>query len=207
MSDEWCRSICIIAEGDEEKYYLERLLSFRVFNHPCIKIDSIRNARGINNVFPLFQNVYSSGRFDIIVVFCDGDNNSNQFKKLLSKIDHELFGDKEISSKIVFFANPVTLQIVLSHFDEVQLHNKGKSFNAPEVERLTGIIGYKAKEEQIVSMTSSIKYQSYQDMKNRISKLSNNVNDIPSTNFLRLLEMLEGNAMNDLDEVTRLLNK
>lgn len=207
MTDQWCRSICIIAEGNEEKYYLDRLISFNLFTNPYYSIDSIRNAYGINNVFPLFQNLYSSRRYNIIFIFCDGDNNSSQFQNLVNKINHELFGDNDVSSRVVIFVNPVTLQVVLSHFDDVLLHHKGKTFNAPEVERLTGITSYKAKEEQIKAMTKAIRFQSYQDMKDRISRLPQDINESPSTNFLGLLEMLEGKAMDKMDEIIELLDK
>lgn len=207
MDNNWCRSICIIAEGNEEKYYLDRLVSFHLFGHPLISIDSIRNAHGISNVFPLFQSIYSSGRYNAIVIFCDGDNNSDQYQNLRYKINHELFGDEDVSSKILFYVNPVTLQVVLSHFGEVKLHNKGKPLNAPEVEKLTGIKEYKAKEEQIIAMTTLIRYQTYQDMKDRISKLPNDINKSPSTNILDLLKILEGNAMEALDDIIQVLNK
>lgn len=205
MNNGWCRRVCIIAEGYEEKYYLERLRDFNIFNHPLVRVTSIQNAKGIVNVFALFQSVFNSGAFDLIVVFCDGDNNSKQFNSVLDKINNEIFGGNNISQSIVFFVNPVTLQVVLSHFGDVTLTHKAKANNNDEVERLTGIVGYKAKEQQVKDMVSMIKYGSYVEMKERISKISKDVNDIPSTNFLDLLEMLEGVDIDKLDELIKIL--
>lgn len=205
MTEEWCRRICIIAEGYEEKYYLERLKSFNVFNHPLVDVASIKNAKGLPNVFALFQSIFNSGAYDLIVVFCDGDNNSKQFNELLNNINDEIFGGVDISHSVVIFVNPVTLQVVLSHFGDVTLTHKAKANNNEEVEKLTGIIGYKAKEQQIKDMVNMIKYGSYNEMKERIKRLSTNVNDIPSTNYLELLELLEGLDIDKVDILIHLL--
>lgn len=207
MISDWCRRVCIIAEGYEEKYYLERLLDFDFFNNRLVNVASIQNAKGILNVFALFQNVFNSGAYDLIVVFCDGDNNSKQFNDMLNKIDNEIFGGDNVSQSIVFFVNPVTLQVVLSHFGDVTLTHKAKANNNEEVEKLTGIVGYKAKEQQIKDMVNMIKYGSYEEMKRRIRNVSSNVKDVPSTNFLDLLGLLEGSSINRLDELIGLLRK
>lgn len=120
---------------------------------------------------------------------------------------YPLIKKRNVSQSIVFFVNPVTLQVVLSHFGDVTLTHKAKANNNEEVERLTGIVGYKAKEQQIKDMVNMIKYGSYEEMKRRIRNISSNVKDVPSTNFLDLLELLEGLDINRLDELIELLRK
>lgn len=58
--------------------------------------------------------------------------------------------------EVFIFANPVTLQIVLSHFGDVNLTKVGKKSNAAAVEDLTGIKNYEARKEQISEMISKI---------------------------------------------------
>ena len=207
MVGEWCRRICIIAEGNEEKYYLERIVAFHYFDSENFCISSIKNAHGIDRIFSLFQDAYSGGAYDLIIIFCDGDNNSSQFKKMKNRIDEELFGGNDVANHIVFFANPVTLQIVLSHFDKVILTHKSKANNSSVVESITGIVNYKAKEEQILEMVSHIKYDSYHDMKKNLSTISKSVDDTPSTNFLDLIDVFENDDIKKIDDLINLLNE
>ena len=54
-------------------------------------------------------------------------------------------GKRKAAEKLIIFANPCTMQIILSHFGDVSLSSQSKRVNAPIIERLTGVKDYDAK--------------------------------------------------------------
>lgn len=176
--------ICIICEGYEEKDYLNKLK-----NISCLsKIYDITliNAQGIENIFTHYQNKYQQDSYYAILIFCDTDKG---YESLKSKIN-SMF-DKDVANKIIFYANPCTMQIVLSHFSKVSLKSSNKSKNKELIKKLTGISNYNASEEKRKALISKIKNSNYTTMKTNIQVISNNDKDTPSTNFLVLLNYLE----------------
>ena len=59
-----------------------------------------------------------------MLVFSDGDNNSDDYQKLKKDINEH--HDNDVASDIIFFANPCTMQIILSHFDAIRLSSRNK---------------------------------------------------------------------------------
>ena len=102
------------------------------------------------------------------------------------------------------FANPVTLQIVLSHFGDVSLTKVDKKKNASQVQALTNVANYDAKEEQIKAILDQIHFRSLENFKKRLAKLSTDFRDVPSTNFLVFLERFESEDTSWIDEINRL---
>ena len=89
------------------------------------------------------------------------------------------------------FAAGVTLQLVPSHFGDVALPKVNKKKNAGLVQELTGVEGYDAREDQIEAIIRKINFRSLDELKERISRLSTDYRDIPSTNFLTFLKYFE----------------
>lgn len=198
-------SILIIAEGYEEEAYLKKLFQFPCFsrgNYTFI----VKNANGNGNIAPRYQDEYSKNRYDLILVFCDGDNNSEQYREIVEDICVGIFNDRSLEDDLIVFANPVTLQIVLSHFGEVKLTHVAKKKNAKEVKLLTGIDNYDAEEGQVNAMVEKIFYRSYKPMKDRIKTISTSVEESPSTNFLRHLEQFERSDTDWVETLIRRLN-
>lgn len=198
-------SILIIAEGYEEEAYLKKLLQF-----PCFPRDKykfiVKNANGNGNIAPKYQDEYSKNQYDLILAFCDGDNNSEQFQDIIEDICVGIFNDKTLADNLIVFTNPVTLQIVLSHFGEVKLTHVAKKKNAEVVNRMTGVANYDAEEGQVDAIVDQIYYRSYGLMKNGIKKLSTDQEITPSTNFLRHLENFENNDITWLDDLIKRIN-
>lgn len=199
------RSILILCEGQEEWHYIKKLLSFRFYNSDLYSFAEPINVKGNENLFPRFQNEYNKNRYDIILLFCDGDNNSIQFQNIKKQIDENVFGASGMADKITIFVNPVTLQVVLSHFDDVKLTHKSKRINAEIVEKITGIKDYDARQEQIRDIVNQIHFSSLSSFKKRLQNTSSNPSDIPSTNLLLFLERFEGDDSSWIDEINRLL--
>lgn len=180
--------ILIICEGHEEYDYLQKLKVCGVWDK-SISVD-VKNAESIDNISAVYAYNFSSGSYKLVVIFCDTEKYPyEQFLNLKSKIDN-LHG-KKVADHIVFFANPCTLQIVLSHFDKVHLTTNSKSDNAAIVKRLTGIEDYRATEPQRTAMMKKITVENYAVMEQNLSELSDTFTVIPSTNALLLFSFLD----------------
>ena len=195
------RNILILCEGQEEWFYVKKLLSFPVFNNELYNFAEPINVKGIGNIPPRFQIEYNRGRYDLILIFCDGDNNSSQFQEIKNQISLNIFGCENLADKFFIFVNPVTLQVVLLHYANVTLTHKSKKDNAIIVEKVTSIKQYNAREDQITEMINGIHFRSYTIMKNRLKLISTSVEDIPSTNMLYFLDKFESNDDSWIDEI------
>lgn len=200
------KNVLIIAEGYEEKVYLDKILSFPNINKDIYHFNAVINSKGSGNIKARYQYALQNGYYDIVLIFCDVDCMSESFLRLLSDIG-EFFVNKEDAIKVFVYANPVTLQIVLSHFGEVGLTNIGKKTNAPSVEALTGIKNYSAKEEQIKKMIGMIHYDSIPSLKERLKSISTNISDVPSSNFLLFLERFENDDNSWIEEIQSLMKQ
>lgn len=182
------KKICIVCEGYEDYYYFEALKRCKKF-HEHYKVIP-KNAKSIDKVFGLYQNIFQLGDYDLVLVFCDTEMVPyEQFERLLNNIDD--FHAKQVSSDIVYFANPCTMQIMLSHFGKVKLTTNDKIANASKVQTLTGVKNYKGQQGQIQSIVKKINLNNYSTMKNNLAGINTNYQLVPSTNFISLLNFLE----------------
>ena len=175
--------ILIVCEGYEEYDYLNRLKSLNVWSHN-FSID-IKNARSIDNIASVYQYNYAANDYKLIVIFCDTEKAPYE-KFLVMKEKIKAFHNKKSIDSIVFFANPCTMQIILSHFANISLKSNLKSDNASTIKKLTGINNYVANENQRKAIINKINANNYQTMKNNIVGLSQNYETIPSSNVIEL---------------------
>ena len=183
--------LCVICEGCEEFQYLKRLKELGVWSDICsIKLI---NVGSIDNIAPRYQYEFSQIGYDLIFVFCDTETAPyEQFKRMKEKIDN-LYQKGKASDKLVIFANPCTMQIVLSHFEKVRLRSNSKSANGRLIERLTGIAEYRAKTGQLDAISKLLTKENYDEMKENLSDTATELEIVPSTNFLQFVERLESN--------------
>ena len=182
-------NICIICEGNEEFRYLERLKELGVWSE--IYAVKLINAESIDKIAPTYQYVFSANSYDLVFVFCDTETEPyNQFNALIQKIS-DLYGTRNASKNLVLFANPCTIQIILSHFEKVRLTTNKKSVNGKLIKKLTGVSEYKATARQLDKLNKMISSENYVVMKTNLEDISSDPKVIPSTNFLRLLEHVE----------------
>jgi len=113
---------------------------------------------------------------------------------------------KDAAGKVIIFANPCTMQIVLLHFGEVSLKNQGKHTNSQVIEQLTGISNYKAKQMQIEEMCRKIYRRSYEDMKTRVQEHFDADTVPSSTNFWKFLIRFENSDTVWIEEIKRYLD-
>lgn len=182
------KRICILCEGFEEFDYITKLNSLGVWDSAYTI--TVKNAKGLDNIAPVYQNEFHSDNFDLIVIFCDTELPPYmQFRNLIKKID--AFHDKKVSKNIVFFSNPCSMQVILSHFEAVSLTTNSKVLNTPLISKFTGLNHYSARREQRARLMSRINAQNYAVMRANISSISTNFRENPSSNFLSLALKLE----------------
>lgn len=195
------RRITIICEGYEEFDYLMCLLHLGLWNEAYTV--RIKNAKSLTNIPPVYQSEYQNDNADLIVVFCDTEMYPyEQFRLVCDKIDR--FHDKRVSRHIVFFSNPCTMQVQLSHFAPVSLESNSKHRNSPLIRELTGVENYRARDEQRRLINRQITRKNYYEMKSNLERLSRDYRVKPSTNFITLLNYLENP---DPSWVRRLANR
>lgn len=196
------RKICIICEGFEEIDYLNALINKAVFSNKYEFV--LINSKSINNINSVYQIRYQSNSYDLVLVFCDTDKNPyTRYKAIKDEIDE--FHGKKVSSEIVIFGNPCTMQIILSHFAEIKLTSQSKSINSKYIEKYIGIKNYKATDEQRKELFSKIKRDNYEKMKENLSSLSTDDNVVSSTNVLKFFEMFEKDETSWIDEINNKL--
>ena len=181
--------ICVICEGNEDFAYFNRLLELNVWNKTYDFLTV--NVKSASNIPAKFQDAFQNDRYEIILVFCDTDKAPyREYVQVKKKINNFL-GKQKAAEKLIIFANPCTMQIILSHFGDVSLKNQGKRTNAAEIEKWTGIKNYDAHEEQIKEICGNIFQRSYNDMKSRVSAINFSDTTPCSTNFIIFLERFE----------------
>ena len=138
-------SICIICEGFEEEIYIRHLLDKNVWN--SLYDITVINAKGESNIPIRYQYLINKDAYELVLVFCDTDRSPyRQYLDVKSKIN-EMHEAENAAGKVVIYANPCSMQIILLHFAVVSLKTQGKKTNAKLIEKLTGVKGYKANQE------------------------------------------------------------
>ena len=82
-----------MAEGFEEKPYLDKILNFPPISKNYI-FPPIINLKGNGQIVSRYHYEYQNGRNDLILVFSDADKSSEQFIEIIEKLGKDVFGDK-----------------------------------------------------------------------------------------------------------------
>lgn len=182
--------VCIICEGPEEYEYLDRLKQLNVWN-PIYQVD-LENADGNGNIPARYQDKYQNGDYDVVLVFCDTDKKPfEQYNDIKRKIN-EFHGVDDAAERVIIYGNPCTMQIVLLHWDSVELKSSAKKVNASIIEKYTGVTGYKGRADQRKAINDQLNKENYGAMKQRSMQLSADDTVVGSSNIYKLLNELEG---------------
>ena len=99
------KKIYIICEGSEEYDYLNRLKILHVWSD--IYDITLRDAKGNGNLYPIYQNVYQKGNYDLVVIVCDTEKKPHeQFNDICCKVN-SLHACEFASQHVVMFTNPL----------------------------------------------------------------------------------------------------
>lgn len=192
-------SICVICEGNEDYLYFKRLLELNVWNEVYSFFPI--NAKSASNIPARFQDAYQNDIYEVILIFCDTDKAPYREYDLIKKKINGFLGKLKATEKIIIYANPCTMQIILSHFGDVSLKNQGKKTNAEVIERYTGVKNYDAHKDQIETICKQIFKRTYPDMKQRVEIINYPDTTSCSTNFSLFLERFENNNLRWISEI------
>lgn len=195
-------SIALIVEGYEECYYFNRLTELNIFSK---KYDiQLFNAKSASNIASIYQSKLASNRFSVVFVVCDKDRVPTQYDLIVKEM--KLILGEEGANETIFFTSPCTLQIILSHFGEVELITQAKPAARRIVKEFTGVENYDAHKQQLETICSKIFRRTFTEMLERISKLSTNSNDLPSTNMLLLFNYLCSDDTEWIKKIDKIIN-
>lgn len=200
--------ICVICEGDEDFCYFKRLIELSVWNERYEFIP--KNAHGESNIPSLYSSIYQNDSYEAVLVFCDTDKAPHKQYRLMKKklVDfHGGSSGSKLIEKIVIFANPCTMQVILLHFGAVELKNQGKKTNSALIEELTGIVDYDAHENQIKELCSKIFRKNYEIMKDRVAMIDKPDTESASTNFIKFINLFESNDIGWIKSTRDYLDK
>lgn len=197
--------IRVICEGYEDEAYFKRLMGFDVWDKTYQFFPV--NAKGASNIPARFQADYQNNAYEIILIFCDTDKAPyREYKQVKDKIN-KFLNKLKASEKLIMFANPCTMQIILSHFGDVSLKNQGKKTNADIIEQLTGVKNYDAHDDQIEAICSMIFRRTYSEMKERIRAINLPDTTSCSTNFIVFLDRFENNDVKWISTINKYLKE
>lgn len=198
------KKIYIICEGSEEYDYLNQLKILNVWSD--VYDITLRDAKGNGNLYPIYQNVYQKGNYDLVVIVCDTEKKPHeQFNDICCKVN-SLHACELASQHVVMFTNPCTMQVILLHWDtSVRLQTPSKRRSATYIEKYTGIQDYSAKESQRTQLVSNITKESYRNMMNGAKQLGMDAALINSTNLHVFFAQLEQPNTNWIDEINKLI--
>lgn len=195
--------VCIICEGNEEYKYIDRLKELKVWNEQYEV--SLVNAEGNGNIPARYQDRYQNGAYEAVLIFCDTDKKPyEQYDDIKRKIN-EFHGIDGIANEIIIFGNPCTMQIILKHWTDEMLTSQAKQVNAPIIEELTKVKGYKGKENQIKEIMNCITPKNYSAMRERVKLLDQNDSIIGNSNFSKIIEWLESENCEWIDKINKML--
>ena len=197
------KKVCLICEGYEEFDYISKLLELNVWSD--VYDFSLVNAESNGNISARYQDRYQSDNYDIVLVLCDTDRKPHHDFELIRKKINDIFGIDNAADEVIIFVNPCTMQVELLHFENIKLRTQNKNKNASEIERLTGIQDYKAKEEQRKAMCNLITKENYEEMKKNLLSLATDYKIEASTNFGVFLKRFEDSKTNWIDEINKKL--
>ena len=165
------------------------------------------NAKSASSIFPRYQNEYNNNSYSAILVFCDTDKPPYREYTQVKKKINEFHNKTSASGKVVIFANPCTMQIILSHFADVLLTTQSKRTNANLIFDLTGVENYDAHEDQVKDICRKITQTNYNTMKTRISNINCGEGTVGSTNFIDFIEKFESDDSRWIKNINKALTE
>ena len=197
------KKICLICEGFEEFDYISKLLELKIWSD--VYDFELVNAESCGNISARYQDRYQSDNYDIV---CDTDRRlEDGFELIRTKINN-IFGNSVAADKVIIFVNPCTMQVILSHFGDVILRTQNKRKNDSEIKRLTGLTDskkYDGCKEHRDFIFSQITKENYEEMKKRISLLSDDYKNQPATNFAYYLGLFENSNSDWIDKINSII--
>lgn len=173
----------LVVEGEIDEMFVSKIISFIPTRYNV----RIRVANGNGNIpihVNILKKIYS---FSKIMVLYDLDGNSNldMIRKYLK--------NKEVNLKPedIFFVNPCVEHLFLlakeCNLDRLRI----KKDYQPYFSKYYGVSDYGGHLNQVEEMVNQITHQDYNNFIDNLRRLSEDDNDLPSSNFLRFINYIK----------------
>ncbi|MCD8201628.1 MAG: hypothetical protein LUD47_06155 [Clostridia bacterium] len=203
------KRILILCEGSEDEDYMNRLKSLGLWSDEIIV--TVKNVVGIGNLADKYRDFHRAHKYSSIVVFCDTEPSPHgQFENVKEKIlDYRRndYKDKSVPwDKIIYYANPCTMQVVIMHLGyETLPPTCDKAKLSPTIKKYVRFEGtYSADSSQRQAIMNEINEKNYNSaMKKNINAFIRNraATGDYTTNILNLFEALEGHNAEMSEEI------
>ncbi len=184
-------TVTIICEGQEEYYYIKFLDSLCVWSRDInvVPVD----AGSIYRIRKKYQLLRSSIRNGLILIFCDAGEDENKESRKEFELIIRMLQQNGCNHPfdILYFANPCTMQIVLSHFGKVHVKYEDKRQNKNLIMKWSKVNDYDGSLSKVRELINAIPKASYQTMKENLSDSNIDYRIPGSTNIIKLLKKLE----------------
>lgn len=173
----------LVVEGEIDEMFVNKIISF----FPTKYNVRIRVANGNGNIpihVNILKKIYSYSKI-MALYDLDGNNNIDTITKYLK--------NKEVNLKRedIFFVNPCVehMFLLLKEFNMDKL--KTKKDYQPYFQKYYGVSDYAGHLPQVEEMVEQITYHDYCNFVDNLEKLSEDDNDLPSSNFLKFINYIK----------------
>ena len=173
----------LVVEGEIDEMFISKIISFLPTKYNV----RIRVANGNGNIpihVNILKKIYSYSKI-MVMYDLDGTNNLDTITKYLR--------NKEVNLKRedIFFVNPCVehLFLMAKVYNDQRL--KTKKDYQPYFQKYYGVSDYAGHLPQVEEMIEQITYHDFANLVDNLKRMSENDNDLPSSNFLRFLNYIK----------------
>ena len=173
----------LVVEGEIDEMFISKIISFLPTKYNV----RIRVANGNGNIpihVNILKKIYSYSKI-MVMYDLDGNNNLDTILKYLK--------NKEVNLKRedIFFVNPCVehLFLLAKTYDEHGF--KTKKDYQPYFQKYYGVSDYAGHLPQVEEMIDQITHHDFANLVDNLRRMSEDDNDLPSSNFLRFLNYIK----------------
>lgn len=173
----------LVVEGEIDEMFISKIISFLPTKYNV----RIRVANGNGNIpihVNILKKIYSYSKI-MVMYDLDGNNNLDMINKYLK--------NKQVNLKKedIFFVNPCVehLFLMVKEFNNDRLRVK-KDYQ-PFFAKYYGVSEYGGHLNQVEEMIEQITYHDFNNFLDNLKRMSEDDNDLPSSNFLRFINYIK----------------
>lgn len=173
----------LVVEGEIDEMFVSKIISFIPTKYNV----RIRVANGNGNIpihVNILKKIYSYSKI-MVLYDLDGSNNLDSITKYLK--------NKEVNLKRedIYFINPCVehLFLLVKEINHERFRNK-KDYQ-PYFSKYYAVNDYAGHLAQVEEMINQINYHDFNNFMDNLKRVSEDDNDLPSTNFLRFLNYIK----------------
>ena len=173
----------LVVEGEIDEMFVSKIISFLPTKYNV----RIRVANGNGNIpihVNILKKIYSYSKI-MVLYDLDGSNNIDNITKYLKNKEVNLKRDD------IYFVNPCVEHLFLMVKEASYERFRCKKDYQPYFAKYYGVADYAGHLTQVEEMVNQITYHDFTNFIDNLKRISEDDNDLPSTNFLRLINYIK----------------